>query len=141
MEIYMTFKNLLTSMAICLLAFNTSLAQANGQDSFNKLCLSCHVTSGRPTIAPPIFGVINHVKSAYPTKTEFVDRIVNWVANPQKEKSLMPGAIRRFGVMPKLPYDPIEVRLIAEYLYDGKNDLPAWYKEHFKAEHGQEPKN
>jgi hypothetical protein len=70
---------------------------------------------------------------------DFTQRIVNWVKEPNAEDVLMPGAIRRFGLMPKLGYSELDVRLIAEYLYDGKTDLPEWYIKHYEEEHGQKP--
>lgn len=132
-------KKLLASALLMLITSNVALAERNGKELFEQLCSSCHVTSGKPTLAPPIFGVVNHVRNVYPQKNEFIEKIVEWVANPQKEKTVMPGAVNRFGLMPKLPYNTVEVRLIAEYLFDGKVELPTWYIEHYKAEHGHEP--
>ncbi|MEH6558373.1 MAG: hypothetical protein V7708_11280 [Oceanicoccus sp.] len=36
-----------------------------------------------------------------------------------KGEPLIPGAVKKFGVMPKLNYDAKDVRTIAEYWYDG----------------------
>ncbi len=129
------------SAFLIIVCTSSSFANTNGKELFNNLCLSCHVTSGKPTIAPPIFAVINHVKYTYPEKPDFVNYVVEWVENPRQEKALMPGAIKKFGSMPKLPYKTDDVRLIAEYLYDGNVQLPEWYIEHYKAEHGHEPKS
>lgn len=118
---------------------NPALAVQNGAELFETLCMTCHVTEGPPTIAPPVFGVINHVKSAYPSRDEFVQRIVRWVNKPNAQDALMPGAVRKFGLMPDLSYSEYDVRLIAEYLYDGKTELPEWYIEHYKQEHGEAP--
>ena len=122
-----------------LLFSGSVFALENGGELFDKLCLICHVKQGPPTNAPPIFGVINHVRQAYPNRADFIQRIVNWVKEPNAEDVLMPGAIRRFGHMPKLGYSEHDVRLIAEYLYDGKTDLPEWYIKHYEEEHGQKP--
>ncbi len=126
---------------IMMISANVAFAGNDGKALFDKLCLSCHVISGKPMIAPPVFAVVNHVKSAHPARPDFVNYIVQWVANPQVENALMPGAVRKFGVMPKLPYDAAQVRLIAEYLYDGETARPAWYIEHYEAEHGHKPKH
>ena len=114
-------------------------AEPNPQELFSQLCSSCHAVQGMPTNAPPIFGVINHVRSAYPERQAFVQRIVDWVAEPDPRDTLMPGAVRRFGLMPKLGYDPEDVRVIAEYLYSMRNRPPAWYREHYRQEHGHDP--
>lgn len=118
---------------------NLSIASDTGDVLFEKLCMSCHAIKGKPKVAPPIFGVINHVKGAYPNREEFVQRVVGWVKEPSADKSLMPGAIKKFGVMPKLGFADSDVRLIAEYLYEEKIELSDWYIEHYKQEHGAEP--
>lgn len=135
----MKYKILLVSSALFI--SNSVFADSDGKKLLTRLCTSCHVTEGKPTIAPPISGVINHVKSAYPARDEFIQRIVDWVGNPEKERALMPGAVKKFGLMPKLSYKPEEVKLIAEFLYDGKMYLPEWYRMHYKKEHGHEPRN
>jgi hypothetical protein len=52
------------------------------------------------------------------------------VEYPDKDVSLMRGAIKKFGLMPKLPYTQEEVKKVAEFLYDKKSTLPTWYKKH-----------
>jgi len=122
------------------LFFSSSVfAIENGRDLFDKLCGICHVKQGQPTIAPPVFGVVNHVKRAYPNREDFVQRIVHWVNEPKEQDALMRGAIRKFGLMPKLGYSENDVRLVAEYLYDGKTAFPEWYIKHYEEEHGQPP--
>ena len=109
-------------------------------DTYTKLCATCHVTKGPPTAAPPIFAVKAHVLEAYPERDAFISYIVQWVNAPDGSNSLMPGAVRRFGLMPKLGYDPAEVRRIAEFLYDTPLSEPAWFRAHFEAEHGRPPR-
>lgn len=123
-----------------LLFSSSAFALENGSELFDRLCGICHTKQGPPTIAPPVFGVVNHVRQAYPAKEEFVQRIVSWVKEPNAENALMRGAIRKFGLMPKLGYSDNEVKLIAEYLYDGQTDLPEWYIKHYEEEHGEKPK-
>lgn len=124
-------------LSILLLSF-PALAD-EGRELFDKYCISCHKIDGQPQLAPPIFGVINHVKSAYPEREQFVKRIVTWVNNPNPDNILMPGAVRRFGLMPKLGYPSEDVHKIAEFLYDFRVDLPNWYRKHYRQEHGKPP--
>ena len=122
------------------LFFSSSVfAVENGSELFDRLCAICHVKQGQPTNAPPVFAVRNHMMRAYPNRQEFVQRIVNWVEEPNADYALMPGAIRKFGLMPKLGYPENDVRLIAEYLYDGKTELPEWYIKHYEEGHGEKP--
>lgn len=129
-------------LACSALLFSTTSFSSNedAQQLVNSMCVSCHVSKGKPTIAPPLIGVVNHVKSKYPTREAFIQRIVDWVEQPDADNAIMAGAVKRFGLMPKLSYASADVRKIAAYLYDDKANLPAWYQKHFKDEHGHSPK-
>ena len=133
-------KNLFIFCLLFLLMPSTRASQ-DGKSLFESLCMSCHVVSGKPTVAPPVFGVKNHVIQAYPRRDDFINYIVQWVKQPDASRSLMPGAVRRFGVMPALPYPDEQVRKIATFLYDTDLKIPGWYREHYEAEHGKPPEN
>ena len=109
----------LHKLAILLLLV-TPVAQGgdHGQESFSELCGECHMQAGTPKSAPPIFVVKRHVLRYFAEKDAFVERLVNWVADPDPDRALMPGAVRRFGLMPKLPYSADQVRTAAEFIYE-----------------------
>jgi hypothetical protein len=135
-------KTIYLYLALSLLFSATSaIAEESGKDLMIRLCSSCHVIEGKPTTAPPIFAVKHHVKQVYPNRDAFVQRIVDWVEDPDATFTLMPGAVSRFGLMPKLSYKKEEVQMIAEYLYDTDMKLPEWYRKHYKEKHGDEPNN
>lgn len=90
-----------------------------GESLTQMLCASCHTVSGKPTLAPPVFAVIKHVKRKHPDRDGFVQRIIDWVNEPNIDQALMPCATKKFGVMPTLNYNEQDVRTIAEYWYDG----------------------
>ena len=123
--------------AILLCSLPHAQAVNHGKQLFESLCMSCHTTSGPPTLAPPVFGVKNHVLRAYPQREDFIDYIVQWVKQPNASRALMPGAVRRFGEMPALPYPEDQVRKIAEFLYDSNLTIPDWYQQHYEQEHGK----
>jgi mono/diheme cytochrome c family protein len=129
------------SVLLLLASCSTTLVaeEMRGEALFQQLCAECHVSEGAPTKAPPMFAVVNHIKGSYPDREEFIERIVDWVWQPDASQSLMPGALRRFGPMPKLGYDAEQVRLIAEYLFDDGPPLPDWYVEHYRQMHGRDP--
>ncbi|RED38183.1 hypothetical protein DFQ10_1114 [Winogradskyella eximia] len=94
-----------------------------GYKLMTQKCYLCHFETPDPSkkdqmIAPPMLRVQEHYKPTYPNKTEFVNAIVAIVKNPSLEKTLMPGAVKKFNLMPKLIYDEAELRLIAETIYD-----------------------
>lgn len=123
-------------LLLSLLLGTSALASNNGKVLMESMCTSCHVTSGQGVIAPPIFAVKNHVKNAYPAREDFIQQIVDWVEEPNQDVSLMPGAINKFGLMPKLGYSQQDVEKIASYLYDEDLKSPRWYQKHYQEHHG-----
>lgn len=111
-----------------------------GEKVYKTYCMACHVTEGRPSIAPPIFAVKNHVLAEFPEREDFIKRVTEWVKAPNQNEALMPGAIRKFGLMPALAMKDADLQAVAAYLYDADMNLPDWYSEHYEAEHGQKPK-
>ena len=115
------------SLLVISLGAVTSTAQEKGSTLFEKKCAACHVKQ-RPAyeemknlIAPPIMGVMTHVKNAKTTKTEAVSFINDYIFDPTPAKALcMKQSIERFGLMPsqKGSLTKEESTAIAEYLYD-----------------------
>lgn len=96
----------------------------NGKELMEKNCYICHNTQGTENmLAPPMSRVRDHYLDDDTTKDEFVTAIVEWCKNPTEEASLMPGARRKFGLMPKQVFDSKEVEAIANYLFDEDADL------------------
>ncbi|MGB0848829.1 MAG: c-type cytochrome [Thiolinea sp.] len=111
-----------------------------GNKVYQSACMVCHVAKGKPTIAPPIFAVKNHVIAEYPERDDFIQRVKSWVKAPNEEEALMRGAIRKFGLMPAMPQlSDDDLQAVAEYLFDTNMELPEWYKKHYEEEHGTPP--
>jgi len=108
-----------------LTSISTAETTQNPETLFDNKCSICH-TKTRPSdmsslVAPPIMGVMRHVKMRYPTKEEAVPFIVDYVLAPSKTKALcMPQKIQRFGLMPsqKGNVTKTELETIASWLYD-----------------------
>jgi len=108
-----------------VLALALSLQASEAEKLFDSKCGACHIKT-RPTdrskmVAPPIMGVLRHVKMTYPTKEKAVSFIKDYVFNPSKDKAVcMPQKIARFGLMPsqKGAVSEAEVEKIASWLYD-----------------------
>ncbi len=97
--------------------------ELSGYELMVQKCYICHFGKPDPErkeemIAPPMLRVQEHYKPAYPNKDEFVTAVLDYFKNPSQEKTLMPGAVKKFNLMPKLLYDDSDVRLIAETLYN-----------------------
>ncbi len=94
-----------------------------GYNLMKQKCFICHFEKPDPSrkdqmLAPPFLRIQEHYKPTYPKKDEFVEAVIAIINNPSEENTLMPGAVKKFNLMPKLAYDQEELRLIAEALYD-----------------------
>jgi len=104
-------------------ASQNDYTQDEGYVLMTQNCYSCHIEKPDPNkkdkmLAPPMSNVQQHYKAAFTTKEEFVNAIVNWVNKPEETKLMMPGAARKFGLMPPLPIGDDKLTKIAETLYD-----------------------
>lgn len=100
-----------------------SIYQSKGYELMKNNCFVCHFPKPDPSkrdqmIAPPMLRVQEHYKPTYGKKEDFVEAIKNWVANPTEDKVQMPGAVRKFNIMPKLVVTDEDIKLIAETLYE-----------------------
>lgn len=115
------------TLFILLFVAETAMAQEKGSTLFEEKCAACHLKQ-RPSleamntmIAPPIMGVMSHVKDAKATKSEAVGFIADYIFEPTPAKALcMKQSIERFGLMPsqKGNLTKEEAATIAGYLYD-----------------------
>ena len=99
-----------------------NIKNSKGYKLMETKCYSCHIEAPNPAkinqiIAPPMLRVKEHYLPSYPNKEDFINAIINIVNAPSEENTLMPGAIKKFNLMPKLNYNKEEVKLIAETIY------------------------
>jgi hypothetical protein len=107
-----------------------------GYTLYKMYCIACHGIAATPEnrLAPPAFIVHGRYKAAY-DKEAFVKRVVAWIDSPTKEKSIMPGAVRNFDLMPPLPLSLEDRERIADYFYETEFEEPVWFAEHDRGEH------
>lgn len=111
-----------------------------GYNLMKNNCYVCHnpnTASHDDILAPPFKAVKMHYTGQYDRKEEFVNAMVDWVQNPDEEKALMFGAVKRFNVMPKLPLPTEDLEKIATYIYENDVDEPEWMEEHMKEMKGK----
>jgi len=118
-------KKYLASLAIAVVVTPSFASETDGEVLYQQLCSACHVAAPPATVAPPVFAMVDHVKKEFPDQDGFVNRVVSWVDNPQADQALMAGAVDKFGLMPKLGYSSDQVKIIAEYLYEGEFTKPS----------------
>jgi len=108
-----------------LLGASTLFAAGDAQTFFDAKCAMCHIKTmpqdRSKLIAPPLMGVMRHVKMSYPNKQDAVAFIVDYVQNPSKSKAVcMQQKISRFGLMPsqKGNITPKELEEVASWMFD-----------------------
>ena len=122
----------------------TATAEApveNVAQLFQDTCVVCHQERGPvdDRIAPPMAGVKAHYAPVYKDRESFIAAVAAWVRDPRENAVLMPGAVRRFGLMPPLELEDGEAEAIAAFIYDADLTAPDWFEKHFEAEHGEPP--
>ena len=102
-------------------------------------CNVCHspTASHDDRLGPPMIAIKKHYIDSETSKEDFINKIQNWIKNPNEEDAKMYGAVRRFGVMPKQHFPEETVVLIAEYLHDYDIEQPEWFEEHMNEEMGK----
>lgn len=109
-----------------------------GKQLAERKCFFCHSPDApeHRRIAPPMVAIKAHYINEDTTKAEFIAALQNFVEKPTQEKAKMPGAIRKFGLMPYQEYKPEDIALIGEYLFDYQIEEPEWFKEHWQQGRG-----
>ena len=109
-----------------------------GKKILETECYLCHnpKASEESMIAPPMIAIKKHYINEETTKEQFQIDLESWINDPSEEKSKMPGALERFGIMPLQPFPEEKIKLIADYLYDYDIDQPEWFEAHYRQGHG-----
>jgi cytochrome c551/c552 len=98
---------------------NIFLFAQSGSILFNGNCSTCHFID-KSVSAPSMNEVRKRYIEAFPKKSDFIEYMSNWVVKPNKQGSLMHDKIEKFELMPELGFDKSTVKIIAEYIYQGK---------------------
>ncbi len=109
---------------------------SNGFNLLDKNCFSCHSPKGAhdARIAPPMVAIKKHYIDEETSLEAFSADLIAFVQNPTAENSKMPGAINKFGVMPKMEFSEKELRDIAAYIFETELEEPEWFEEHYQQE-------
>lgn len=126
---------------------NQALKIGNNDEQFQNeaykkmktLCYSCHSPDAEidMRMAPPMVAVKMHYTEKYNTQEDFVNAIWDFMKKPDENKALMKGAVRKFGLMPYVPYKEDDIKAIASYIYNNDLEKPEWFDEHVKEKHGK----
>ncbi len=99
-------------------------------------CYSCHTTDAdlNARLAPPMAAVKSHYLNKETTFATFTDELIRFVHKPSPVYSKMPGARKRFGLMPALPLPEDELQAIAAFIYYTDLEAPDWLEAHQREE-------
>ncbi|MBC2607265.1 c-type cytochrome [Pelagicoccus albus] len=92
---------------------------ATGKTKFEQVCIACHkYERTEQMIAPPAFAIQTHYAQQFgENEAAFRKAIVDWAKHPDADKTLMPGAITKFNLMPPLPLPDEDLDAIAAYIF------------------------
>jgi cytochrome c551/c552 len=111
------------------------------KELMEKHCYLCHSPNAEEVegrIAPPMVAIkARYIDKEGNSKAEFIKAVSEFVANPSGDKSLMYGAVKKFGVMPKQFFPDSTAVKIASFMYDYKIEEPSWFKGHWQG-HGND---
>ncbi len=112
-----------------------------GKKLMENNCYVCHnpKTSEEAMIAPPMIAVKMHYITEDTSKEDFIEAMIEWSNSPSEETSKMPGAIKKFGLMPYQFYPEETILQIADYMFENEIEEPVWFEEHYSKMHGDRP--
>lgn len=109
-----------------------------GYKYMKTYCYACHnphAKSHDVLIAPPMEAIKRRYSKEFKSKKEFSDAITNWVLNANDKDALMLNAVKKFGVMPKLPFPKSHLDEISNFMFDNELEKPSWFEEHASEKH------
>lgn len=90
-------------IGIILLVVINLNANKIGKELFAKKCASCHsilMPKDKSTmLAPPVRGIMHHMKEEFSSNEEIIKHIKSFVINPTKEDAIC-QSVQFFGLMP-----------------------------------------
>ncbi len=109
---------------------------ATGFQLLEANCFTCHSPRGGMDVrvAPPMIAIKKHYINENTSKEEFTNALIAFVTHPSKEISKMPGARKKFGLMPQMDFSEEQLTQIAAYLYETEIEAPDWFEEHYQQE-------
>jgi len=119
----------------------TELTAKEGLQMLQLYCYACHnpnTQSHDEMLAPPLAGIKNRYKNTYANREEFIVKMAEFISMPSKDKALMKGPIKRFGLMPTPALtDKAKIEALVTFIYDTPIETPDWFAKHYEEKHGE----
>lgn len=108
---------------------------------FESKCMSCHDGFTKNKFAPPIIAVQQvYLRLANKDMKKAKERMIAFLEEPKKDKTLMKPAVKLYGVMPNLGLSKQEIEAYTKLVLETKFQMPAWFNDHFKSHKLKKPK-
>ena len=111
------------------LAEDVEALVVEGEAVFTRVCFDCHnaTEEGPDMVAPPIFAAKNHY-SGFAAREDFVAAVSGYLLDPTEQTAQMPGAVRKFGLMPPPDMPPAQPprRPIRRRATSARAQAPVW---------------
>jgi cytochrome c553 len=143
MKKYITFSILIVLITLFIgcgqkSTSNTSSPEelAAGFQLLETNCFACHSPKGTmdARVAPPMIAIKKHYIDGNTTKATFTKDLIAFIDHLSEDISKMPGARRKFGLMPQMSLTNEQLTQIAAYLYETEIEAPDWFEEHYQQE-------
>ncbi|NNE29971.1 MAG: DUF3365 domain-containing protein [Saprospiraceae bacterium] len=110
----------------------TPAVMSKGLSLLQQNCFTCHSPDANleNRLAPPMVAVKEHYMGKKITEEAFIESIMKFMKDPKEEDTKMPGAIKKFSLMPKMAFPDEQLKTMATYLYYANMEKPDWYAEH-----------
>ncbi len=119
MERYLIGKTITAFFVITTIVYGSDL----GGEIYRKNCVQCHVekttelTDNLSLKAPPIDALTRQIKYYYRNKEKFVQYVVDFLSQPDTEKSVCKPCIKRWGLMPPVNIPEEEKQSVALWMF------------------------
>ncbi|MBK3331620.1 hypothetical protein GWK41_00905 [Persephonella atlantica] len=105
-----------------LLTFNI-YGEDSGYQIYKNSCAQCHIEKTTEFVdnlslkAPPIDAITRQIKYHYRKKEEFIQYLVDFLSQPDAEKSVCKPCIKRWGLMPQIDIPDEEKQSVALWMF------------------------
>lgn len=81
-------------------------------------CLSCHgIENNQDIIAPSLPSIRLEYLQEYPKEVDFIEKMTDFLSEPNSNNALIKKAVNLYGVMPKMPFNSSEFTKISKAFY------------------------
>ena len=94
-----------------------------GGKLFAEKCGACHSFEPPPRNGPPARGMTKNYLFEFNDFSSFEEALLSFVENPSEKKVVMPQAVQRFGLMPKMDFEKLELEEITKWLWNAYGNI------------------